>query len=179
MAARKQISKGTRFNVFKRDGFTCQYCGDHPPQAVLHVDHIVAVANGGGNDMDNLVTACLSCNLGKSASPLTDVPQSLKDKATAVAEREEQLHGYYEVIEAKRERLDDQSWEIAEVLQPGCSKKGFRNDWRLSIRQFIDRLGYHEVLEAAEIAHAKKPWSKGTMFRYFCGVCWRKIGEQG
>ena len=65
---RKAISKKTRFEVFKRDGFTCQYCGAHPPQAILHVDHIVPVAEGGGNEDTNLVTACDHCNLGKAAN---------------------------------------------------------------------------------------------------------------
>lgn len=55
---RKGLSKRTRFNVFKRDGFTCQYCGAHPPKVVLHVDHITPVVEGGGNDIDNLVTSC-------------------------------------------------------------------------------------------------------------------------
>ena len=59
---RKGISKKTRFDVFKRDLFACQYCGAHPPGVLLHVDHIVAVASGGTNDKDNLVTACQPCN---------------------------------------------------------------------------------------------------------------------
>ena len=34
MAERKPISKKTRFEIFKRDGFSCRYCGAHPPEAV-------------------------------------------------------------------------------------------------------------------------------------------------
>src|ERR1043166_5770992 len=91
---RKALSKKTRFDTFKRDGFRCQYCGAHPPGVLLHVDHVVAVAGGGTNDIDNLVTACEPCNLGKGARSLQVVPQSLAEKAAAVAEREEQLLGY-------------------------------------------------------------------------------------
>ena len=65
MDGRKPISKRTRFEVFKRDKFTCQYCGMAAPYVTLHVDHIVPVAHGGTNDMENLVTSCMSCNLGK------------------------------------------------------------------------------------------------------------------
>lgn len=37
MARKKAgISKRLRFEVFKRDGFVCQYCGNHPPAVVLH-----------------------------------------------------------------------------------------------------------------------------------------------
>lgn len=46
--ARKAISKKTRFEVFKRDRFTCQYCGATPPGVLLHIDHIHPVAEGGG-----------------------------------------------------------------------------------------------------------------------------------
>ena len=38
---REQLSAKLRFEVFKRDSFVCQYCGSHPPQVVLHVDHII------------------------------------------------------------------------------------------------------------------------------------------
>lgn len=53
--------------VFRRDNFTCQYCGDAAPDACLTVDHILAVANGGNNFLENLTTACSSCNSGKGA----------------------------------------------------------------------------------------------------------------
>lgn len=67
------ISKSVRFEVFKRDEFTCRYCGRTTPDVTLHVDHVLAVANGGSDEMDNLVTSCLECNLGKSDTPLTRV----------------------------------------------------------------------------------------------------------
>lgn len=63
--ARKSLTKRTRFVVFKRDDFTCQYCGRKAPDVVLHVDHIDPVCNGGSNRMGNLVTSCQDCNLGK------------------------------------------------------------------------------------------------------------------
>lgn len=43
---RKSTGKRLRFEVFKRDHFTCQYCGAQPPDIVLVADHIVAVAEG-------------------------------------------------------------------------------------------------------------------------------------
>lgn len=44
---RKPLSKKTRFDVFKRDQFRCQYCGRTPPTVVLEVDHVVPVAENG------------------------------------------------------------------------------------------------------------------------------------
>jgi 5-methylcytosine-specific restriction endonuclease McrA len=40
MAKRKSVGQKLRFEVFKRDGFTCQYCGCSAPNSVLEIDHI-------------------------------------------------------------------------------------------------------------------------------------------
>jgi len=53
---RKAISKKMRFEILKRDSFTCQYCGKTPPEAILEIDHIDPVAEGGSNEILNLVT---------------------------------------------------------------------------------------------------------------------------
>lgn len=57
-----------RFSVLKRDNFRCTYCGASPKDGVtlLHVDHILAKSKGGGDNLENLTTACEQCNLGKS-----------------------------------------------------------------------------------------------------------------
>lgn len=169
---RKALSKTTRFEVFKRDGFKCQYCGAHPPSALLHVDHIQAVAAGGGNEIDNLVTACEACNLGKGARDLNTVPVSLAKKAAEVAEREEQLQGYHAVLEAKRQRLEDQAWRVMDLMYPG-QESVVRDEFN-STRRFIEKLGFHEVQEAAELALGA-PISYRKTFKYFCGICWNKL----
>src|SRR5262249_35183563 len=66
----RTISPSLRFEVFRRDGSTCQYCGRRAPHVVLHVDHVKAVAIGGTNDPDNLIAACSVCNIGKGARSL-------------------------------------------------------------------------------------------------------------
>ncbi len=55
----------TRFNVFLRDRFTCQYCGTGFPTQELTFDHIVPRSKGGRTLWTNVVTACGSCNLRK------------------------------------------------------------------------------------------------------------------
>lgn len=65
--ARAQIPQSVRFNVFRRDNFTCRYCGKSSSQVILHCDHAVSVKDGGGDGEKNLVTACVDCNQGKSA----------------------------------------------------------------------------------------------------------------
>ncbi|MBO4509112.1 MAG: HNH endonuclease [Spirochaetaceae bacterium] len=72
MTERVPIPKRIRFEVFKRDSFTCQYCGRKAPEVILHIDHIKPVSIGGTNELLNLTTSCESCNLGKSNIPLSD-----------------------------------------------------------------------------------------------------------
>ncbi len=57
----------TRFNVFLRDGFTCQYCEARRPAPELTFDHVVPRARGGRTSWENVVTACGSCNLRKGS----------------------------------------------------------------------------------------------------------------
>ncbi|MEE9140675.1 MAG: HNH endonuclease [Alphaproteobacteria bacterium] len=57
----------TRFNVFLRDRFTCQYCGDGFPGHHLTFDHIVPRSRGGWTTWENVVTACETCNLRKGS----------------------------------------------------------------------------------------------------------------
>ncbi|MCC2657080.1 MAG: hypothetical protein K0Q76_2188 [Panacagrimonas sp.] len=64
----RTIPHSVRFSVFRRDAYTCRYCGRSAPFVVLHVDHVTAWSKGGSNVVENLVTACADCNLGKGAS---------------------------------------------------------------------------------------------------------------
>lgn len=182
MSKRKQIGKKLRFDIFKRDGFKCQYCGATPPMVVLHVDHIRPVADGGGNEATNLVTSCSCCNLGKGARSLTAVPKSLSQKAAEVAEREEQLAGYAAIMEAARQRVEDDTWRAIEHLvgtsAPKCNERQFA-----SVSRFVEELGVYEVLDAAEVARRRfgnisingNFYIQDQPFRYFCGVCWKKL----
>ena len=52
----------TRFNLFLRDGFACQYCGSAEE---LTFDHVVPRSRGGRTSWENIVTACARCNLAK------------------------------------------------------------------------------------------------------------------
>src|SRR5690349_10688018 len=77
---RSGISKSTRFAVLSRDGFRCRYCGANACEDRLEVDHFHPVSRGGSNHATNLVTACRTCNAGKSALELRAVPLSLDDE---------------------------------------------------------------------------------------------------
>ncbi|MBF5091299.1 HNH endonuclease [Novosphingobium sp. NBM11] len=168
----RSISKRLRFEIFKRDEFACQYCGAHPPQVVLELDHVIPVSLGGEDDADNLVTSCFACNRGKSATPLDAVPKSLADKAADVAEREEQLKGYSAVLAARRERVEDEIWQAFGHWRGQTETTHAKFS---SMKTFIERLGINEVLEAIDITLGAEIYSSANEWKYFCGVCWRKI----
>ncbi len=57
------IWRDIRDRIFKRDDYTCKYCGERGKK--LECDHVVPVARGGSHEEDNLVTACFKCNRSK------------------------------------------------------------------------------------------------------------------
>lgn len=68
---RAAISAKNRFEIFKRDGFKCIYCGAAAPDAVLVVDHVTPYSESADDSLENLATACLGCNKGKGKTPLS------------------------------------------------------------------------------------------------------------
>lgn len=78
---KRQAVYHLRWQVLSRDNFTCQYCGQHAPDVILHVDHREAIANGGNDALENLVTSCWACNIGKGlASLLPEAPPKVTYK---------------------------------------------------------------------------------------------------
>ena len=63
------ISRRLRYEVLRRDSYTCRYCGAKAPDVKLNVDAVVPEALGGSHkDPSNLTTACEACNSGKTSS---------------------------------------------------------------------------------------------------------------
>jgi hypothetical protein len=102
------LSKRTRFEVLKRDGFRCVYCGATAVTSLLHIDHVIAIANGGTNEPPNLVTSCAGCNLGKSDVRLEESRIDPSATVDAMRERSEQVQEYLSFVrtlESAREGL--------------------------------------------------------------------------
>jgi 5-methylcytosine-specific restriction endonuclease McrA len=59
--------KFSRRNIYMRDNYTCQYCGRVPPRDELTIDHVVPRARGGKSTWDNVVLACMRCNMRKGS----------------------------------------------------------------------------------------------------------------
>ncbi|MFV2052807.1 HNH endonuclease [Aliiroseovarius sp. YM-037] len=80
----------TRFNLFLRDEFRCQYCG---AKGDLTFDHVVPRAAGGITSWENVVAACAPCNLRKGSKSLRQANMSLRKPPRAPAVQELQNMG--------------------------------------------------------------------------------------
>lgn len=182
-AIRKVISKTLRFEVFKRDSFKCQYCGAEAPNVLLHIDHIKPVAAGGTNDLTNLITACMPCNLGKRDVPLNEQAAVTKARAQMdeLQERREQL----ELMMQWRESLRDLDQEAVERLAqywhehaPGWS---VNDNGKRNIKKWLQQFSVDEICKAMDAAATsylefnnegkvtEESW--GIAFNKILGIC--------
>lgn len=183
------VSKKKRFDVFKRDGFACRYCGHKPPEAVLEVDHVHPVSKGGNDETTNLITSCFDCNRGKAAGLLSEIPPTLAGEMERRKEAAEQVKEYNRFLKKLRKDEDAailriaESWDSMTWRASGIEvdTRDFSNDCKRSIRTFLRRLPEMEVVDAIEIAVAKKGFNPEVgdtqLWKYFCGICWSKIKE--
>lgn len=175
------VSRRLRYEVLRRDGHRCRYCGASAPDAPLTVDHVVPVALGGPDEPSNLVTACADCNAGKSSSsPDAPIVEAVTEDALRWSR-------------AMRDAAEIQSFRTAEIehvcadlddrwcgwTDPQGQPMPRPRDWRESIRAFIAAgLDAEVIYEMAEVAFAKENLYNAKVWKYFCGCCWRRIRER-
>ena len=99
------ISRRLRFEILRRDGHACRYCGAMAPDVKLTVDHVIPVALGGSDEPRNLVTACVDCNSGKtSTQPDSDL---VEDVAADALRWKRAMEAAAHNLLAERELLTD------------------------------------------------------------------------
>lgn len=178
---RKALTKGLRFEVFKRDGFVCRYCGRKPPEVVLHVDHLLPVSKGGENELGNLISACRDCNAGKSARLLGDVPAPLEIQAIDTSNNQKrmaELKEYREKLLERQRFLEDSIEELKNFWAEANQKEdffAFDDDERRSIVGFLKLLPVETVIYAMATAAEMVNGGEYSKWRYFCGTCWNII----
>lgn len=74
---RDDVVPFTRTNIYARDGYTCQYCGETFADRDLTFDHVIPAAQGGGKGWLNIVTSCMPCNRKKGARTPEEAGMSL------------------------------------------------------------------------------------------------------
>lgn len=157
------VSTRTRFEVFKRDDFTCRYCGQRSPEVVLEVDHIVPLCDGGKDDPVNLATSCWDCNRGKAGMPLHDVMtgEDPHDRAILMLEQERQLRELNTVLEMERARRESETWELVAYWN---TEQGIKDPDKI---ESIGRQDYYWLM------HTLK-WCPKEVIREFMDVALRR-----
>lgn len=193
------VSVRVRFEVFKRDRFTCSYCGRTPPEILLEVDHVIPRAAGGSDDFDNLLTSCRDCNRGKSARLLAEgsAPAVRAEALEELQHRIEQATAYAEAMHTWRQWEDSlvdevyAEWAHSFGARTVETKKGTHWEWlyayerwpsEATIRRFVKELPLLTILEAVQATAA---WADSELngrsyeraCRYFYAICWRRIRD--
>lgn len=153
--ARKAISQKARFEVFKRDSFTCQYCGASAPDVILNVDHIDPVAKGGRNDILNLITSCFSCNSGKSDRKLDDqtVVKKQIDQLKDLNERKNQIEMIAQWKSGLAQLEDSKLEAVRQAINLHLSKgkQQITDSYlRTEIKTALRKYGLEEILDSVE-----------------------------
>jgi hypothetical protein len=120
----RSVSPNKRWDVMHKFQFQCVYCGRTSKDSVLDIDHVVPIAAGGTNDIENLVPACVECNMGKGAKRLENLPLAIRKQAFADDEE------YF------RERFD--GWLVA-----GCLLAPPLNDYDMMSANGVSFLSPH------------------------------------
>lgn len=151
---RKSLSKKTRFEVFKRDSFKCQYCGGSAPEAILVVDHIDPLSKDGADEMVNYITACQSCNAGKSDRKLDDSTTLQKQKAQLdeLNQRREQLEMMMQWRSGMKEIGDLQLEEALEAWRTGAIGWSLNDKGQKEMKAHIKKYGLNAVLDGVDVA---------------------------
>lgn len=172
------VSKRVRYEVLRRDGHACRYCGGTAPDVALTVDHVVPVALGGSDDSSNLVAACRDCNAGKAstvpgAETVEDIGVDAERWAAAMCE----------VAAVRRREIADRAelwgWfnmHWCELRDPHTGEVfDAAPDWIDQVAKFLEAgLQSEELVRLIRIAQLSRASDK---WRYFCGCCHNRLRE--
>ncbi|WP_322997935.1 HNH endonuclease [Castellaniella sp.] len=178
---RKPLGKKIRFEVFKRDGFKCQYCGASAPEAILEVDHINPVSKGGGNDMMNLITSCKPCNAGKTNVELSDDAAIQKQRAMLdeLSERREQLEmmlAWRDGMKEIEQETLDKAVDYWRDITPGfyLNETGIKQ-----LKALLRRTKLTHILDAMDVVASRHLVTdeEGALTAESVGVAWSKVAS--
>lgn len=101
----------SRRNIFRRDRFTCQYCGAQPGSEELSIDHVTPRSRGGTSTWENCVLACLECN--KRKADRTPAEAHMPLRKAPVRPKWKPLYARHDVpIESWSKFLSEAYWTV-------------------------------------------------------------------
>jgi hypothetical protein len=173
------VSRRLRFEVLKRDNYTCRYCGAKAPDVTLTVDHVIPTTLGGGDEPNNLVTACQPCNAGKSSvAPESSLVEDVDAAALLWAKAMERANA----IRAKElGDLDDHLRQFDAVWRQGLTGQfdyGRPYNWDQSVEAFLRHGLTLDDLKRSVLVAFTASIPVGRVWRYFCGCCWREVSRR-
>lgn len=179
--ARKCIGKKMRFEIMKRDGFACIYCGRKPPEVSLEIDHVVAIATNGAHHPSNMVTACCDCNRGKGKRSLTDIPAPLAGQIEQAAETRKKLEEHQKVLREIEALEEEDTWKILNLLQlKELEETGsISKDWFCGVSRLMQRVDREVLFDLAANTGSNHPLRRGDRSRFltFCKAAWNIVRE--
>lgn len=176
------VTKRVRFEVLKRDNFTCRYC--HKNTNELEVDHVVPVALGGEDIPENLVAACKDCNRGKSSiNPDEALVKDVSEKALSFGKAlQEALRKQMVDIEWESNYVEDlrETWEAETEAEEGYYLP-LPDSWRSTARYWASlRIPYSIFEYAFSVAKDRVDLKKipaRVAFRYAVGIVNNKLED--
>lgn len=174
-----QISRRLRFEVLRRDGYACRYCGAQAPDVQLEIDHVVPDILGGSSEPANLVTACVPCNRGKS-SIQPDAPV-VEDVARDALRWSRAVEEAAKLRRLERAQMADQVDAWVTHWKGIMPEVTVDKTWATTIERFLSLgLSVEDLQELATELSCKVgsgPYSvrRHTAWRYYCGMAWRTI----
>ena len=159
MGKRKALSKKVRFEVLKRDKFTCKWCGKSAVQddVVLEIDHILPVKEGGDNHMLNLVTSCFDCNRGKSANKIDDnkVVAQQKKQLDLEQDRKEQLELIFKWHQELQGIDDEKNKKVFQYVNDLMITRSINSTGEATLVKLTKKYKLKDVLKAIDLSAEK------------------------
>jgi len=168
------ITKTLRFEVFRRDGFRCAYCGQAPPTVILEIDHVNPKVNGGEDSVNNYLTACYSCNHGKKGKPLDKIPPQLIKNLEDMKKEEKQLYDYQKWIKKIERRERKATKTLNEIYEKHFPTWKFNDTGNEQISKFLKMLPLYEMETILKSSISKFAHSHSDAAFHFCAACWQK-----
>lgn len=172
-----KVSKRLRYEILRRDGFKCRYCGTIAAEAELRIDHVIPEALGGPTEPSNLATACEPCNSGKS-STTPDAPL-VDDVARDALRWSRAMQIAAAGDRATREERDAHRDAFFFAWHNHSCQVPLPADWEGSIDAFVRAgLDDDDISEAVSVAMSKSHIRWEGLFKYFCGICWTMLKDR-